>query len=126
MWRNVRALLDEAGLDPPRVSFLAERLGSDEACIRPLLDKLGRIGWLCRASSAYFILPGTADRIAAEVRRLAAESPTGLLTVGRFREATGMSRHATMPVLEFFDRVGLTRRVRDGREVCGRWSNLGQ
>ena len=116
VWAAIQRVLGEAGLDPLRVSFLAERLGRTEAELRPLLDKLGRIGWLCRVSDAYFILPETVARLAAEARRVA--DPAGLLTVGRFREATGIGRHATMPVLEHFDRTGLTRRIPEGRTVA--------
>ncbi len=58
------------------------------------------------------------------MQRVAAESPSGLLTVGRFREATGMSRHATMPVLEHLDRIGLTRRIPEGRALCEQWPGL--
>jgi len=124
LWDTMRAVLGEAGLDPVRVSRLADRLGLDEAGVRPLLDKLGRIGWLCRASSAYYILPETIAGLATLVQRVAAESPAGLLTVGRFREATGMSRHATMPVLEHLDRIGLTRRIPEGRTLCEQWPGL--
>ncbi len=122
LWDEMRAVLEGAGLDLLRVSVLAERLGSTEAAIRPLLDKVSRIDWLCRASRAYYLLPETAARLAAEAQRVAAEGAAGLLTVGQFREATGISRHAAMPVLEFFDRIGLTRRVHEGREICQGWS----
>ena len=69
------------------------------------------------------LLPETAARLAAEAQRVAADGAAGLLTVGHFREATGISRHAAMPVLEFFDQVGLTRRVHEGREICQAWSS---
>ena len=124
LWDTMRAVLGEAGLDPVRVSRLADRLGLDEAGVRPLLDKLGRIGWLCRASSAYYVLPETIAGLATLAQRVAAESPSGLLTVGCFREATGMSRHATMPVLEHLDRIGLTRRIPEGRALCEQWPGL--
>jgi selenocysteine-specific elongation factor len=115
LWDDVRAARAGAGADPLRVSFLAKRLASDETELRPLLDKLGRIGWLCRVSPAYFVLPETAAGLADAARRVAAEHPDGLLPVRRFREATGISRHATMPMLKYFDRIGLTRRVPEGR-----------
>jgi selenocysteine-specific elongation factor len=121
LWSDIRGVLGSAGLDPPRVTVLAERLGLAEDEVRPLLDKLGRIGWLCRASKAYYVLPGVAARLAAEARRVAGENPARVLTVGRFREATGISRHATMPMLEFFDRVGFTRRLHEGREIRDEW-----
>ena len=45
-----------------------------------------------------------------------------MLTAGRFHEAAGISRHATMLVLEHFDRIGLTRRLPEGRAVVERWA----
>ncbi len=124
LWEAIRGVLDAAGLDPLRVAFLAERLGLDEEQLRPLLDKLGRIGWLCRASRSYFILPEVLARLAAQAQRVADGNAARLLTVGQFRDATGISRHATMPVLEFFDRVGFTRRVNEGRQIRESWSDI--
>ena len=117
LWDEARAALLAAGSDPPRLAFLAERLGVDDAALQPLLDKLARVGWLCRASASYYLLPEVAAGLADAARRIAAESATGLLTVGRFREATGIARHPTIPVVVHFDRTGLTRRVPEGREI---------
>ena len=124
VWEEIRGVLGAAGLDPLRVTFLAERLGLAEEQLRPLLDKLGRIGWLCRASRSYYILPEIVAQLAAHAQRVAEENPAGLLTVGRFREMTGISRHATMPVLEYFDRIGLTRRVNEGRRMRAGWPEV--
>jgi len=48
---------------------------------------------------------------------VAREGPGGLLTVGKFRDATGINRNAVMPMLEFFDRTGFTTRRPDGRAL---------
>jgi len=55
--------------------------------------------------------------LAEKARLAAAAHPQAILTVGRFRETTGISRNLTMPVLEYFDSRGLTTRVTDGRIV---------
>lgn len=116
-WQIVGAMLRDAGCDPPRLAAVAARLGeTDEAC-RPLLEKIGRIGWLKRIGKNYFVLPDVLADLAGAAARCAESHPDALLTVGRFREETGISRHATMPVLEFFDRVGLTSRHADGRRL---------
>ena len=124
LWDEIRGVLAAAALDPLRVAFLAERLGLDEEQLRPLLDKLGRLGWPCRASRSYYILPAVTARLAAEAQRAAEENGAQLLTVGQFREVTGIGRHATMPVLEFFDRVGFTRRLNEGRQIRESWSEI--
>ena len=117
LWHEIAQVLRPAALDPPRLSAIAERLRLTEEEIKPLLEKLARMGELRRASKVYFILPAVVAGLAVHAQACAQAHPEGILTVGQFREATGISRHATMPVLEFFDRLGFTRRHQDGRRI---------
>ncbi len=117
LWEEVRAVLQAAGMDQPRVALLAERLQVPEDELLPLLRKLGRVGWLCRVSPRYFVLPDALFRLARVAQAVAQDSPGGILTVSRFREATAIGRNVTMPVLEFFDKAGLTVRRANGRVV---------
>ena len=117
LWHEIAAVMRPAALDPPRLSSLAERLRLTEDEIKPLLEKLARMGELLRVSKVYFILPGFVADLALHAERCARAHADQILTVGQFREATGISRHATMPVLEFFDRLGFTRRHQDGRRI---------
>ena len=118
-WAQIRDIQQGAGLDQLRIAHLAEKLKLEPDELRPLLDKLGRIGWLRRLSKSYYVLPEAAFELARIAEDVAAEHPDGLLTVGRFREATGIGRNMTMPVLEHFDAVGFTLRINDGRRVRG-------
>jgi len=117
LWEEIRDALQGAGMDQPRVALLAERLQMPETELLPLLRKLGGIGWLCRVSPSYFVLPGALSRLAQAAQVVAQDGPDGILTVGQFREATGIGRNVTMPVLEFFDKVGFTVRRANGRVV---------
>ncbi|GJD34832.1 Selenocysteine-specific elongation factor [Methylobacterium aerolatum] len=117
LYDAVRVVLAGAGLDQPRLADLATRVACDAETLRPLLDKCGRIGWLRRVSSHYYVLPEVLGELARRAHAVAAEHPQALLTVGRFREATGISRNITMPLLTYFDACGLTVRVADGRTV---------
>ncbi len=125
LYEAVRAVLEQAGLDQPRLADLAARVERDPEALRPHLDKFGRLGWLRRVSGHYYVLPAVLAELTARARRVAAAHPEGLLTVGRFREATGIGRNMTMPVLTYFDAQGLTVRVADGRLMRGADSPLG-
>ena len=116
-WHEIAATLTGAALDPPRIAVLAEAVRLTEEDLKPLLEKLARMGRLRRVSKGYFVLPEIAGRLANAAQGCAMSHGEKILTVGQFREATGISRHATMPVLEFFDRVGFTSRYRDGRRI---------
>ncbi|MBE7203814.1 MAG: SelB C-terminal domain-containing protein, partial [Parafilimonas terrae] len=113
----VRTVLEEAGLDQPRLADLAARVDREPEALRPHLDKFGRLGWLRRVSGHYYVLPAILAELADRARTVAAAHPQALLTVGRFREATGISRNMTLPLLAYFDARGFTTRVEDGRLV---------
>jgi selenocysteine-specific elongation factor len=119
LYEAVRAVLEKAGLDQPRLADLAARVEREPEVLRPHLDKFGRLGWLTRVSGHYYVLPAVLAELAERARWVAAAHPDGLLTVGRFREAAGIGRNMTMPVLSYFDAQGLTTRVADGRLMRG-------
>ena len=117
LWEEIQDVLRPAGMDQPRLGLLAERLQVKKEALLPLVQKLAGIGRLCRVSASYYVLPEALTRLARAAEAVAGDSPGAILTVGRFREATGIGRHVTMPVLEFFDKVGLTTRRVNGRVV---------
>lgn len=124
LYAEIRATLEAAGRDMPRLALLAEQLGREAEALRALLDKVGRIGWLRRIPKGYYLPPSLLADLARLAAQVAGEHPDGLLTVGRFREAAGIGRHMTMPVLEHFDAVGLTARIEEGRRLRGDWRTL--
>ena len=116
-WLQIQAVLEAAGHDQPRLNDLAARLELPPEILAPLLAKLGHAGRLRRVSKAYFMLPHIVARLAGAARAAADSHAGKLLTVGNFREATKVSRHMVMPLMEFFDKAGFTRRVKDGRQI---------
>ena len=119
LWLQIEEVLQVAGLDQPRVLTLAATLELEPVVLQPVLEKLGRAGRLVRVSKAYFMLPCVLDRLTGEARKSATGHPRQLLTVGRLREETSISRHMVMPLLEYFDKIGFTRRIKDGRQIRG-------
>ncbi len=61
-------------------------------------------------------LPSAGDRRPA-ARALDLQAANGHIAAAAFRDATGLGRKRAIQILEFFDRVGFTRRVRDARTV---------
>jgi selenocysteine-specific elongation factor len=74
-------------------------------------------GRLVRAGPDLLVTPSLLHRAETIVRE-AAGRPGGL-TVSAFREALGTSRKYALPILEHFDRTGLTRRSGDVRVLRG-------
>jgi selenocysteine-specific elongation factor len=70
-------------------------------------------GTLIRLGEEIFFHKDTLQELAELVRQTIRER--GSLSVGEFRDLTGSSRKFVVPVLEYFDRIGLTRRTGDVR-----------
>ena len=121
--------LMEAGAQGAWVRDLAEHLGEPAANLRPAMARLARSGHLYQVVKDLYLDAATAARLAALVRQLALENkepvesdlaevqqasnPLPILTVARFRDARGLGRKRAVQMLEFFDRIGLCRRVGD-------------
>ena len=104
-------LLEAGGFDPPWVRDLARLQNEPEDRVRQLLRKLLRRGDVAQVVKDLFYHPAQIRVLA----QLAAEVATqaGGLNAAAFRDATGLGRKRAIQILEFFNRVGFTRRVRD-------------
>jgi selenocysteine-specific elongation factor len=64
-----------------------------------------------------FFPPETIARLAAIAGVLAAAADEGGFAAGQFASETGIGRNLAIQVLEFLDRIGVTRRVGELRHV---------
>jgi selenocysteine-specific elongation factor len=102
----------EAGrFDPPWVRDLAREFRLPEDGVRSLLRKLARAGQLSQVVHDLFYHPAPL----AELAGIVATLPD--VQAASFRDATGLGRKRAIQILEFFDRVGYTRRVRNSHMV---------
>lgn len=102
----------EAGrYDPPWVRDLARQFGMPEDAVRQLLRKLARAGQVSQVVHDLFYHPAPLGELA----RVVAGLPDA--QAASFRDATGLGRKRAIQILEFFDRVGYTRRVRNSHMV---------
>ena len=89
--------------------------GKDEVSMRRLLQKLARQGKLYQVVRDLFYLPESVAQLAVLVQEL--EHVSGETRAAEFRDRSGLSRKRAVQVLEFFDRVGYTRRVREAHRL---------
>ncbi|KQW93352.1 translation elongation factor [Massilia sp. Root418] len=101
------AALQAGRYDPPWVRTLAASLDTPEDEVRRLLRKLARAGAVSQVVPDLFYHPAPLAELARIVAQLEdAQAAT-------FRDAAGLGRKRAVQLLEFFDRVGYTRRVRN-------------
>ena len=105
------AHLHEGGFNPPWVRDLARIEAEPEERVRRLLRTLALQGESWQIVRDLFFHRERMRELAELACGLA--SSDGTIEAARFRDATGLGRKRAIQILEFFDRTGLTRRVRD-------------
>ncbi|WP_085683673.1 MULTISPECIES: selenocysteine-specific translation elongation factor [unclassified Pseudomonas] len=115
LWQALQPLFEQAGFDPPWVRDVAKVVGQEDATVRLLLRKLARLGVMHQVVRDLFVTDITLRQMAAVLLRLAEENPQ--IEVTAFRDALGLGRKRSIQILEYFDRLGLTRRVGEGRQI---------
>ncbi len=117
LWTVMKPLLEAEDLLPPRVRELAEALEKPPQEIERFLFRAARLGLVFPVARNRFFLPQTIHRLAEIAAGLADGANEGAFSAAAFRDASGIGRNVTIQVLEYFDKVGLTRRVGDAREL---------
>ena len=105
--------LQAGRFDPPWVRDLAAETGSGEEVVRQLLRKMARQGQLFQVVKDLFYTASNMDALADTIHRLANAHAQGEVVAREFRDATGLGRKRAIQIMECFDRLGYTRRVRD-------------
>jgi selenocysteine-specific elongation factor len=109
--RGLQPLLAAGRFDPPWVRTLAARVGEPEERVRQVLRKQVTRGSVYQVVRDLFYDSGRISELAAIVAGIAHEH--GGVDAARFRDAIGLGRKRSIQILEFFDRVGYTRRIGD-------------
>ncbi|MNG93499.1 Selenocysteine-specific elongation factor [compost metagenome] len=115
LWARLLPRLLEGRCDPPWVRTLAAEEHCAEADVRLLLRKLARLGLVHQVVRDLFYPEVTLRHMAEQLLALANESP--VVQVATFRDMLGIGRKRSVQILEYFDRIGLTRRVADQRHI---------
>jgi selenocysteine-specific elongation factor len=125
LWERLQPLLAVENLRPPRVRELAASLTLEPEAVERFLNRAERLGRVAKVADNRFFLPETLARLAEIAQELAEGSPEGTFSAATFKDCSGVGRNLTIQILEYLDRMGVTRREGDarivlrGREVFG-------
>ena len=111
LWRTLQPLLDASRFNPPRVRDIATATRIGEGQVRELLKRVARVGAAYPVAHDHYFSAAVVGELAATVADIAAHK--GYVRAADLRNAIGGGRKVAIHILEFFDRVGYTRRVRD-------------
>ena len=109
LWSRVEPLIGAKRFHPPRVRPLAKDLGIDEPEMRRFLGKSAGLGLTYLVAHDHYFLTDAVREMSTLVEALVDEF--GHAKVAPFRDRIETGRKLAVEILEFFDRVGYTRRI---------------
>lgn len=115
LFERIKPLLDAQPFNPPRVRDLAHSLQIPEYEMRRHCKRLARSGELYPVAKDHYFSTEAVAELAAIIRRFCEEEGTTRVAPMRdllFAEGGG-GRKIVVRILEFFDRIGYTRRLGD-------------
>jgi selenocysteine-specific elongation factor len=111
LMQQLRPLIAAGRFDPPWVRDLAAAVHEPEERVRQVLRKQVTQGTVYQVVHDLFYDADRIGELAGVIATLAREH--GAVSAVRCRDAIGLGRKRTIQILEFFDRIGYTRRVQD-------------
>jgi selenocysteine-specific elongation factor len=116
LWReHIRPLLDAQPFSPPRVRDIARVLDIQESRVRTLMHQLCAMAEVQRVAHDHYFTRAAVQALAAIVHELA--ETDGEVRAAAFRDRIGTGRKLAIQILEFFDALGLSRRIGDAHRV---------
>jgi selenocysteine-specific elongation factor len=118
LWAGIVPLLGgEARFRPPRVRDIAAILPRPEEDVRRLLKLANRLGRVDEVAHDHFFLRSTVAEMVTIAASIAARAPEGAFVAAQFRDELANGRKVAIHILEFFDRLGITRHQGDRRRM---------
>jgi selenocysteine-specific elongation factor len=111
--QKLRSAIAAGRFDPPWVRDLAHTVRAPDDEVRAVLRKCVVQGGVYQIVRDLFYHRDCVRELARMVKGLVDEH--GAMEAAHFRDAIGVGRKRTIQILEFFDRVGYTRRTRNAR-----------
>jgi selenocysteine-specific elongation factor len=116
LWNDdVFPILRAHPYNPPRVRDVARSLGLDEERVRRLCKTLVAQGELFLVAHDHYFPRESVAELAAILRDL--NECDGEARAANFRDRIGTGRKVAIQILEFFDRIGMSRRIGDSHRL---------
>ena len=115
LMERIKKILGEQPMGPPDLKEIEKQLAVNRNKLTEVIRLLERDGSVIRVAMDLYYLPNTIDQVRAILKKFLSEK--GEITAASFRDLIGSSRKYTIPLLEYFDREGLTIRIGDIRRL---------
>jgi len=115
LMEKTKKLLGENPLSPPDLKQIEKDLGIPRGRLAEVMRLMERDGSVVRVATDLYFLSDCVDKVKGVLYKYLSEN--GEITAATFRDLLGSSRKYIIPLLEYFDREGITVRVGDARRL---------
>ena len=112
---KIKKILGAQPLAPPDLKEVEKQAGVPRNRLSEVIRLLEREGAVVRITTDMYFLASSIEQLRAMLVQFLSEK--GEMNAAAFRDLIGSSRKYTIPLLEYFDRVGLTIRIGDIRKL---------
>jgi selenocysteine-specific elongation factor len=112
---SIKTLLGTSPFTPPDLKEVEQEIGIERARLNEVIRVMEREGSVVRVAPELYFLADGLDRLKVALCKHLSEK--GDISPADFRDLFGTSRKYTIPLLEYFDRKGITIRVGDVRRL---------
>ena len=122
---KIKPILETSGNVAPRTRELVEMTGIPLKHLENILRETAKAGSIIRVADNRHYLPGTIMALAELTEQLAANNTNDEgFSVIQFRDASAIGRNLCIEILEYFDKVGFTRRDGNARYLRTEKENI--
>ncbi|MEN9728388.1 MAG: selenocysteine-specific translation elongation factor, partial [Pseudomonadota bacterium] len=108
---RVTAELLRHGRQAPALHDMPEPMQLTLEVLKPFVERMARLGHLHQVGRYRYYLPETLKELANCAEILCEGSEGAGFSAAQYKEHCGIGRNVTIELLEYFDRLGLTRRL---------------
>ena len=112
---KIKKILGEQPLAPPDLKEIERQAAVPRNRLGEVLRLLEREGSVVRVTTDMYFLTASIEQLRATLVQFLTEK--GEMNAAAFRDLIGSSRKYTIPLLEYFDRAGVTIRIGDFRKL---------
>ena len=115
VWEEIKLILDKNKYHPPTINEIAKELSFEIKETEKVVKKALDLNFLVQVSLNRYFYPDVILYFATIVEKISAISTNHKLELSIFRNEAKISRNLAIELLEFFDRKGLTIRLKNDR-----------
>ncbi len=112
---KIKKILGDQPLAPPDLKEIEKQVGVPRNRLSEVIRLLEREGSVIRITTDMYFLASSIEQLRGTLVQFLSEK--GEMNAAAFRDLIGSSRKYTIPLLEYFDRAGLTIRIGDIRKL---------